>query len=167
MGSSLLQSSTEIQTDRRMNTRRISRSFFDLRHLGFGARRKNGGRRKYDRPQYVDWYEADLLAVVLGIFVLSMADAAITLRLLEMGAVEANMLMAHLIEKDVNTFVALKAALTGLTIVLLVIHKDFKLIKIFSVKTIIWVFLLIYAALIAYEVALLKLIPMVDNVKLI
>lgn len=82
---------------------------------------------------------------------------------MEMGAVEANLLMARLIEQDVKTFVAVKVALTGLTIVLLVIHKNFRFISLLSVKTLIWIFLAGYAALIAYEVALLKLIPMIDD----
>ena len=151
------------ETDRRSENRRSKVSFLNSRHLGIGARRRSGGRRRYDPPQYVDWYESDLMVVALGIIVLSLADAFITLRLLEMGAMEANVLMARLIEKDVHTFVALKVALTGLTIVLLVIHKNFRFIRIISVKTLIWLFLGMYVALIAYELALLQLIPKIEN----
>ncbi|MEM7282671.1 MAG: DUF5658 family protein [Pseudomonadota bacterium] len=151
------------EPDRRSEDRRMKTRFFNKRHLGIGARRRSGGRRRYDPPQYVDWYESDLMVMALGIVVLSLADAFITLRLLDMGAIEANVLMARLIEQDVHTFVALKIALTGLTIVLLVVHKNFRFIQMISVKTLIWVFLGLYMALIAYELALLQLIPKIEN----
>lgn len=81
-----------------------------------------------------------------------------TLNLLRMGAQEANVFMAHLIEKDVFLFGATKMALTGLGLILMVMHAPFRLFRIISVQNILRIFFFAYFALIAYQVVLYRLI---------
>jgi hypothetical protein len=64
----------------------------------FRPRRRRPPRRLDDsRYQAVDWHAAHLLAVAIGILLLSVADAFMTVTLLSGGAVEVNPVMAALI----------------------------------------------------------------------
>jgi hypothetical protein len=140
---------------RKNSNRRIVNAFFHWRHLSFQGRRKNI-RRADDRSNpYVDRYESELFYVVIGIILLSSCDAFLTLKLLQHGAIELNTLMANLIATDIQRFVNFKLALTGLSVILLVIYKNFRLFGPFRVYHLIWFTLCGYAILILYELALL------------
>ncbi len=56
----------------------------------------------------LDWHSAHLLAVAIGILLLSVADAFLTLVLLQAGAAEMNPIMALLVYRSVAAFAALK-----------------------------------------------------------
>lgn len=121
----------------------------------FGRRRRL--RRAEDRLRadlHLDWYEPHLLAVTLAIVVLCLADAHNTLLLLGAGARELNLLMDHLIREDTTRFVALKVAVTSLSVLVLVAYHRVALSDRLRVRHALYAVLGGYAALVAYEVFL-------------
>lgn len=140
---------------RQLPDRRKSMSSVNLRHLGLGARRQASRRGGDTVGSYTDWYEARLLVSGLGIVVCCCLDAFFTLTLMQMGAVELNALMAGLIETDVGRFVRLKVGLTCLSVVLLVIHKNFLFFNRVRVEYLLHFALAAYLVLIGYELFLL------------
>lgn len=145
------------QPERRQHERRQSSVLLNWRHLGFRGRRHRVRRDGDHSRPYVDRYERKLMYLVLAVVTLSCADAFITLRLLELGAVELNSLMAYLIERDVRTFIVYKFALTSLALVVLVVYSNFRLFGRLQVVTLLWWALFIYILLILYELVLLAI----------
>ncbi len=144
-----------VLTDRRSGQDRRSPSFSTFLSASTKHRRRDG-RREADRNRpYVDWYEPKVLYLVIGILLLSFADAVLTLNLLKAGAVEVNSFMAYLIEKDIQLFAAIKMALTGLCLVVLAAHANFRWLSIFRVERTLQLILPAYILLIVYELTLL------------
>ena len=128
---------------------------------GMRARRRGIRRSKDQHSHYVDWFEPHLLAAALTIMVLSIADAFLTLKLMNYGAVEKNAIMAVLIEKDYGLFTAVKFLLTGLSLLVLVAHFNFRVFRRFKVAHFLSAFALVYVALFAYELVLFRSVPFV------
>src|SRR5271157_3198923 len=81
--------------ERRSRSDRRSRVLWSAVYGSFNPRRRYPPRRLDDsRHHAVDWHSAHLLAVSLGILILSVADAFLTLTLISDGATEVNPLMA-------------------------------------------------------------------------
>ncbi len=114
------------------------------------------GPRRGTEPAgyYVDWHQPQLLYMTLAILLLCTADAILTLNLLALGAREVNVFMARLINHDVYVFSATKMALTGVGLVFLVLHANFKLFHVIEVRKLLKAFLVFYIGLIAYEIYL-------------
>ncbi len=130
--------------------RRKTLAWINHRHLGID------GRRSVDAVnRYVDWYRPGLLVAALIILTCSILDAALTLDLLSRGASELNIFMAVLIEKDIDQFFIIKLSLTCLSIVFLVVHKNFRIYNNFLVAHFIYLFAFLYTGLIGYELLLL------------
>ncbi|NNF52085.1 MAG: hypothetical protein HKN59_06575 [Gammaproteobacteria bacterium] len=142
-------------SSRSNDDRRSAHGWINVRHLGFFGRRRGQRRTDEDDNHYVDWYAPRLLYVTIATAILSFLDAALTLNLLSLGAIEINTLMAHLINTDVQKFVNIKVALTLLTLVFLVIHSNFRLFRFVKVNLIIYVLFFGYLTLILYEIGLL------------
>lgn len=129
-----------------------------LPHFTYWGRR---GRRCQVRRQqdltgvYLDQYPAPLFWSVVAILALCFMDAIFTLSLLQRGAVELNPFMAVLINTSVPLFSGVKMAVTGLALVWLIIHHNFRVLRIFRVQGLIYGFLLFYLALVMYEILLL------------
>ncbi len=120
------------------------------------ARRRYARREKDQQGYYVDWYESHLLCLIVGVLLLSCADALMTLVLLEMGGRELNGFMAMLIHIDVQLFAALKMAFTGAGLVFLVIHQHFQIFRRVRVNFVLRAVLLLYLLLVGYEFMLLQ-----------
>ncbi len=115
-----------------------------------GPRRRRHGRRRADRHRlYVDRYHRSDVALVLAIFALNLLDALFTLQVLGRGAVERNPLMARLLEAGQTTFLVEKCFVVGFWLVLLIVHKNFRMARIG-----LWVLLLAYAALFGWHLLL-------------
>ena len=108
---------------------------------------------------YIDWYEPWPLVASVVIILLSSLDALLTLILLNHGAVELNMLMDWLIKTDIRTFAAVKLAMTGLALIVLVLHFNFHLYRVLPVRYVMYALMPIYAFLIAHEISLLGDLP--------
>ena len=95
--------------------------------MGIGGRRIQARRKGEEKNCYVDQYHDPMLfLVVLSIIIMSILDAFFTILLLENGdIIEVNPLMAALIEKGSFYFFNVKYLLTALSLILLVIHKNF------------------------------------------
>lgn len=121
----------------------------------FGPKRRRGGRRRADRePTYVDLYDAVDALLVLGIFVLNLLDAALTLHHLDRGAREVNPLMDALLRISPELFVAEKAVVGAVCVVALVVHKTTRMARIG-----LWTFFGFYGALFLYHLYLLFALP--------
>jgi Domain of unknown function (DUF5658) len=142
--------------------RRQDRRRFSLRSL-FGAlftlRRRQSRRKDDPLNSYIDWYEPWPLAASVVIILLSSIDAFLTLILLNHGAVELNILMDWLIKMDIRTFAAVKLAVTGLALVILVLHFNFHIYRVLPVRYLMYALMPIYAFLIAHEISLLGELP--------
>ncbi|MEM9058045.1 MAG: DUF5658 family protein [Pseudomonadota bacterium] len=132
---------------------RKSLRLWNPRHLGIGGRRAGDAVNTY-----VDRYEPSLLIVTMVTIVCCFLDAAFTLKLLSVGATELNLFMATLIEADIRTFVQLKIALTSLSLILLVIHKNFTVGGVLRVSHVLYFFCAGYLSLVAYELYLFTLV---------
>ena len=102
----------------------------------------------------VDWHESHLLAIAIGILLLSFADAFLTINLLVLGAEEANPLMAALFYRDIALFTAVKMALTGGGVMMLVALSRMRLFGRIKVVQGLYVTLAIYVLLVLYELSL-------------
>jgi len=145
-----------------LERRHQNRRHFSLRSL-FGALftlRRRRSRRKDDQLNtYIDWYEPWPLVASVVIILLSSLDAFLTLILLNHGAVELNVLMDWLIKMDIRTFAAVKLAITGLALVILVLHFNFQLYRVLPVRYLMYALMPLYAFLIAHEISLLGELP--------
>ena len=130
--------------------RRGTGRWVNTRHWGFDARRDG-----LSLNSYVDRYEARLLAPAVLILLCSILDAFLTLELIRGGAIELNYLMANLMQKDLALFIQSKIALTSLSIIFLVVHKNFRVIRGVAVAHVLYVISAVYLSLIGYEAMLL------------
>ncbi len=122
--------------------------------------RRRFPRRECDRyNNYIDWYKPALFYVTVGILLLSCVDAALTLYLLSHGAVELNPFMAFLIDINPQLFVIVKLGLTGIGLILLIAHINFRIFNIIRVDHCLYLSLFIYLALASYETLLVCRVP--------
>jgi len=158
----MIDSDPILTNDSTVERRIRNRRHFSLRSL-FGALftlRRRHGRRESDRiNSYIDWYGPWPLVASVLIILLSGLDAFLTLILLSHGAVELNSLMDWLIKMDIRTFAAVKLAVTGVALVILVLHFNFHIYKVLPVRYLIYALMPLYALLIAHEINLLAELP--------
>lgn len=91
--------------------------------------RRSQGRRGSDREGYVDRYTRQDLFLLLTIFLLNVGDAFLTLRWLGRGGREANPIMDFFLEIGPWAFLVQKCLVVGLWLVILVVHKNFRLAR--------------------------------------
>lgn len=152
-----LAETTQFEDRRQGGDRRHRQHLFTDWRYGLTGRRREY-RRAEDRVNgHVDYYDLRVVLVVLGVFLLSVADAAFTLTLLDLGAaVEANPLMRYLIDMDVRVFINLKIAITGAGLIFIAAYSNLRLFNCFRIKHAGVSLLGIYAILVAYELVLLS-----------
>jgi hypothetical protein len=138
------------RSDRR---RRVLRA---LMHGSFQPRRR-GPRRIDERTlSAVDWHHPQWLAIAILIIAFSCTDALLTLMLVERGAYEANPLMAPLVAGSVVAFALVKIGLTAGGVVLLTQLARIRAFGRVPVGVLLYVVLVIYGVLVAYEFGLLN-----------
>jgi Domain of unknown function (DUF5658) len=144
-------------SDRRNRTDRRHRVFWSVLYGSFNPRRRRPARRLDDaRFHPIDWYSAHLLAVSVGILLLSATDAFLTGILLLHGADEVNPFMALLVYRNVATFAAIKMALTGVSIISLVFLSRHRFMRVLRVDWVLYAVLVVYLWLIGYELWMLQ-----------
>ena len=138
------------RTDRRQNNKLFSR------HRLNG--RRHQARRSSDAygAHHVDRYNPRIVIASLLILVLCIADAFMTLNLINHGATEVNLVMRIAIEEGVAAFIFTKYLMTAISVLFLVIHSHFRIARWWQVHHVIAGFALVYIALLIYEVALLQ-----------
>jgi len=121
--------------------------------LRIGGMRTNA-RRAADRGRafYVDRFSALMLAMIVTLLLACIADAAITICLVNAGHGELNPLMDVLLQRGVLTFFVGKYLLTAVGLVALLVFKNHFLFGTrFRVGYAIPVLLGVYTVLIAYQ----------------
>lgn len=142
--------------ERRNRIDRRHRVFWSIIYGSFNPRRRRPARRRNDsRFHPLDWYSPHLLAVSIGILLLSATDAFLTAILLVHGADEVNPLMAVLVYRSVAAFAAFKMAMTGSSILVMVFLSRYRFMRVLRVDLVLYAVLVVYAWLIGYEIWML------------
>ncbi len=118
--------------------------------------RRKGNRRATD-PQvnyYVDRYGFWAAMAAIGIVVLSVVDSFFTLILIGHGATEINPVMRLALRFGTYPFFFIKYFLTIASVIILLVHKNFRIGKYISIKNIILGLGLAYFVLVVYEFVL-------------
>lgn len=105
-----------------------------------------------------DWFHPQWLAVGIGVLLLSLADAILTLTLISHGASELNPLMDPLVRGTGHGFAYWKMGLTGMGVGILTLLARLR-IRGQAVGNVLYVVLAGYVVLVAYELALLRNLP--------
>jgi hypothetical protein len=121
----------------------------------FKSRRRHSRREQDQFNNYIDWHGYKPLIATLIITLLCFADAFLTTVLLSKGAVEVNILMDWLIQKDLHAFTIVKMAVTGIGLLILVMHSNFMVYKYITVRHIIYALVPLYTLLILHELNML------------
>jgi hypothetical protein len=137
--------------DRRGRDRR-HRVWWSVLYGNFNPRRRRPQRRVDDfRHHSLDWHSAHLLALSIGILLLSAADAFMTITLLSGGAVEINPVMALVVYRSAALFAALKMGMTGCGVMTMVYLARYRFMRVLRVEVVMYVVFVGYAGLLAYE----------------
>ena len=143
--------------ERRLRADRRGRPWWSVCYGSFNPRRRTPPRRVDDsRFHSLDWHSAHLLAVAIGILLLCVADAFLTLILLQAGAAEVNPVMALLLYRSVAAFAVLKIGMTGACTISLVILARYRFMRLVRVEWVLYAVLIAYMGLIGYEIWMLK-----------
>jgi len=118
-------------------------------------RRRKSRREEDHLNSYTDWYGHWTLAATLIIIMLCFADAFLTIVLLSKGAVELNVLMDYLIQKDVHLFTVVKMSVTGTALIILVLHFNFRIYKFIAVRYLVYALVPLYSLLIFHQLTML------------
>lgn len=106
-----------------------------------------------------DWFHPQWLAVGITVLLLSVADAILTLTLVSHGASEVNPLMDPLVRGSGHGFAYWKFGLTATGVVVLILLARLRIWG-RSVGTVLYLAMLGYVVLVAYELFLLRNIPL-------
>lgn len=128
------------------------------RYNWLGGKRKIGRRNGEQHNLLVDVHNPWHMFVVMGIMMLSVTDAILTLKILSSGGVEVNLFLDWVVQNNIELFASVKFALTGLSIIFLTRYINYRLFNLFSVSTFLQVVFAGYIVLISYQIALLQLI---------
>lgn len=155
---------TSESDERRRWAERRRRLWWSIVYGSFNPRRRRPPRRIDDtRFQFLDWHAAHLLAVAIGISLLSVADAFITVTLMAGGAIEVNPVMALVIYKSAAFFAALKMGLTSIGVISMVLLARYRFMRVVRVETVLYGVLVAYVVLIGYEYWLLQQLGDLQN----
>jgi hypothetical protein len=137
--------------NRRAADPRRRRVWWSVIYGNVKPRRRAPQRRIDDGYQSRDWHSSHLLAVAMGILLLSAADAFMTVTLLAGGAVEVNPVMAAVVYQSAGVFATLKMSLTGAGVILLVFLARYRFMRVIAVGTVMYAIFIAYAGLLGYE----------------
>jgi len=146
-----------MQHDRRNNPRERRLRHWQTLWRSISSRRRAGVRRSKD-PRHnilLDHHEPLFFFLIVATILLCVADAYLTLAILDRGGMEMNPFMRVLLETDVHIFFGVKYILTALCLILALTHKRFVVFRFLNGNHILWWTFASYAVLVNYEVLLL------------
>jgi hypothetical protein len=148
---STAESTTELTPDcRRIGERR--KAFWRSLLYGNFRPRRRSSRRTFDQHDFLfDWHEPRVLYLALAVLLLSCTDALFTLNLLNLGATEANIVMALALEVGIDQFVQIKIILTSLSVVVLVVTARRIFFRSYRVEHALQLLAAAYLMVISYE----------------
>jgi hypothetical protein len=122
-----------------------------------GRRTRNRRAVEHKLPYFVDRFLPIILALVLMLLIATIADAILTIRLLDAGGSEANPIMGCLLNYGVQPFLLGKYLLTVVGLPLLLIYQHHYLFGTrVRVGYMIPFTLALYAVLIGYQIVLIQ-----------
>lgn len=142
--------------ERRQRTDRRSVTWRTFVQGSLNPRRRSVRRGAEVHDTLIDWHAPHLMFLAVLILIFSVVDAFLTITLIARGAEEANPLLAVVLERFPQAFAAVKMALTGAGVVVLVATSRAKLFRLIRISHIIHWCLLGYVVLIGYEAWLLR-----------
>jgi hypothetical protein len=149
-----------LRGDRRGHPDRRGRVWWALLYGSFNPRRRRPPRRQPEsRFHSLDWHEAHLLAVSIGILLLSVADAFMTVTLLSGGAVEVNPVMAAVVYQSAAAFAVIKLTMTGAGVMLMVMLARYRFMRVIRVDAVMYGLLIVYLVLLSYEFWMMRHMP--------
>ena len=96
-----------------------------------GRRRRTTSRRADEAENtYVDRFTGQDMALLVSILLLNLSDAFFTLLWVQRGGTEANPFMAFMLELGDGFFLAQKCFMVGIWLIILIVHKNFRLARI-------------------------------------
>ncbi len=154
---SILESKEDVVLDAQLAIERRDRS--DRRDPTFKGfllgcikcRRRQQRRADCFTHYETDWYDTKLLVMALTLLLLSATDAAMTMTLLENGAVEVNPFMNFLLSHSSKAFIYTKLAMTCVCIIVLVAHYHSRIFNSLRVDILLMFALFVYMGLVTYE----------------
>lgn len=144
-------------TEKRSTDRRAT-TWSTLYGALFTSRRRRGRREGDRQNSYTDWYGISPLITTMSIILLCFADAFFTTVLLSRGAVEMNIFMDWLIRFDMQAFAVVKMSLTGIALLILVMHYNFRIYRVIEVRYVLVALLSVYCALLTHQLSMLAII---------
>ena len=132
----------------------VDRRIFTWRTVlyGFILSRRHAHRRSADDEViFLDWHHPWLFFLATGIMLLSCADAFLTLKLLNLGMVEANPIMNAIMQQGTTAFTATKLAMTAVGIFVLVFLAKARFLNRVRAGLFLTMFFSFYACLVCYE----------------
>ena len=134
--------------------RAIDRRSFSWRTFVFGfARSRRLSLRRVEDAEvlFLDSHHPWLFFLAVGTMIMSCVDAFMTLQLLQHGMVEANPVMAAILDQGTMAFAASKITMTGTSILILVFLAKIRFLNRIRVGLFLTVIFSSYACLICYE----------------
>jgi hypothetical protein len=116
------------------------------------SRRRSARRSEEGEVLFLDWHHPWLFFLATGTMLLSVTDAFMTLQLLDLGMIEANPIMARVLEHGTAAFVASKLALTAFGILTLVYLAKALFLNRIRTGLFLTAFFSGYACLVCYQI---------------
>jgi hypothetical protein len=147
----------EPPAERRRGPDRRRSTWHALLFGGLNPRRRNPRRGGERHIAALDWHPARWFGVALTILLLSVADAFLTLTLINLGADEINPVMEPLVTGGSGrSFAVWKLAMTALGVVTLTLLARMRAFGRIPVGAILYAVLAVYVVLVGYELWLLE-----------
>jgi hypothetical protein len=120
--------------------------------FGFTRSRRHAHRRGVDSDViFLDWHHPWLFFLATGTMLLSVADAFLTLQLIDLGMIEANPVMSAVMAHSTMLFTSTKLGMTAFGILVLVFLAKSQFMNRFRTGAFLTVFFSFYACLVCYE----------------
>jgi len=118
---------------------------------GFLFSRRREVRRDGDDDVFIDWHHPWVFAMAVGTMLLSVADAFLTLQLIDLGMIEANPVMASVMGHSTLAFTASKMVMTAVGVFALVFLARATVLRHFRTGQLLTFTFSTYLCLICYE----------------
>jgi hypothetical protein len=120
--------------------------------FGFIRSRRHAHRRVADDDVvFLDWHHPWLFFLATGTMLLSVADAFLTLQLMNLGMIEVNPVMNAVMQQSTMLFTSTKLAMTAFGILVLVFLAKLRFLNRIRTGAFLTVFFSFYACLVCYE----------------
>lgn len=120
--------------------------------FGFTMSRRHVHRRVVDiEVIFLDWHHPWLFFLATGTMLLSCADAFLTLKLINLGMIEANPFMNAIMSQSTLLFTSTKLAMTAFGILVLVFLAKARFMNRLRTGLFLTIFFSFYACLVCYE----------------